>query len=113
MVTANREVVGARTPVLPPFGVKLYCLATLIGALVMIPTAWGVSPAFGVATTVIGAFHLFSIYGLWKVYLLGLDLAVALNVVSIVCAILVGSFAGIVLPIVFIVYLRHVRALYT
>lgn len=99
-------------PVLPPFGVKLYCLATLIGMFALIPTAWGVSPAFGVVTTVVTVFHLLSFYGLWNMYLVGLDLAVAMNVVSILGAILVGSFTGIVLPIVFIVYLRHVRVYY-
>lgn len=112
MGTTNREVVGRPTPVLPPFGVKLYCLATVIGMFVLIPTSWGVSPAFGLATTVVAVLHLLSIYALWNMYLVGLDLAVAMNLVSILGAIVVGSFTGIVLPVVFIVYLRHVRPYY-
>lgn len=112
MGTTNREVVARPAPVLPPFGVKLYCLSTAIGMFVLIPTSWGVSPAFGVVTTVVTVFHLLSIYGLWNMYLVGLDLAVVLNLVSILGAIVVGSFTGIVLPIVFIVYLRHVRVYY-
>lgn len=112
MGTTNREVVGGRPTVMPTFGIKLYCLATAIGTIVMISTSWGVSPAFGVVTTAIGALHLLSVYGLWNVYLVGLDLAVALNLVTIVGATLVGSVAGIVLPILFILYLRHVRVHY-
>lgn len=112
MGTTNREVVGQYAPALPTFGVKLYSLATMVGMFVLIPTAWGVSPAFGVVTTVVALFHLLSIYGLWNMYLVGLDLAVAMNLVSIVGAIAVGSFMGIVLPIVFILYLRHVRVYY-
>lgn len=112
MGTTSHEVVGDRPTVMPTFGVKLYCLATAIGALVLIVTSWDVSLAFWSVTTVLGALHLLSIYGLWNGYLVGLDLAVALNVVTIIGAIVVGSFAGIVLPIAFILYLRHVRVYY-
>lgn len=112
METSNREVVGGHPPAMPPFGVKLYCLATMIGIFALVPTAWGVSPTFGIATAVVGALHLLSIYGLWKSYLIGLDLAIAMNVVNVVGAVRIGSFMGIVLPVAFVLYLRHVRDYY-
>lgn len=113
MATANQGAVTGGTPEQPRFGVKLYAVATTIGALALISPAWGVSTTLGLTAVAFAVVHLFSVYGLWYGYLIGVDLAIGLNLVSIVGAVLVGSFVGMVLPVGFILYLQHVRPDYT